>query len=28
VERARAALAECQAVLVSGSEEVVAGSSL
>jgi len=28
VERARAALAECQAVLVTGSEEVVAGSSL
>ena len=28
VERARAALAECQAVLVSGPEEVVAGSSL
>ena len=28
VERARAALAECKAVLVSGSEEVVAGSSL
>ena len=28
VERARAALAECKAVLVSGSEEVVAASSL
>ena len=28
VERVRAALAECQAVLVSGSEEVVAASSL
>ena len=28
VERARAALADCQAGLASGSEEVVAGSSL